>query len=520
MPARLQQLPWNVMALVLSHLMAGNQLRYHRTDSLDCEQFRRFTALLHTCRTWRHLAIRRFARTLKLSVDCAPPALTTTLAYWPTTLAHPQNEHRELVQTVTMELDFWSILNGRASALLAASPHTYTCARRLNIRFGQCEVEHEDHASEGPVIRVERFMRDVRRIMPRLRTVCIDHTVNYDIGNQDFYLAYTTLITRAFNIHEPAIRPLPVGPQLTSLTFAWNIYYLNTACLLHLCAPTLQTLYLTFNHLDNVRLLVATETGKPVAYPKLEKLSLSCWYYLDPGSRPTTNPKSMPFPALRSIYMYMDYPFADDTLFRGNHRTLEYLSMNITSSLIKISQAHKLFRSTRFAKLKAVRVKNMNIYRMQPDIPSKVAIDFALAINPTRVQTLVIEDVTMQASLMPSMLKHGQLACLQRLIVPDAFLTLANMVMLLKILPALVELHCQCAGLGPQLESLNDHKLLDTFKAYGNCLHNYFEFLQLGHWGNADIDVLAKCATLLAISCPQFTFLAVSGHMRAKLDTL
>ncbi|KAJ1725884.1 hypothetical protein LPJ61_005583, partial [Coemansia biformis] len=90
----------------------------------------------------------------------------------------------------------------------------------------------------------------------------------------------------------------------------------------------------------------------------------------------------------------MDYPFADDTLFRGNSDSLRVLSMNVDSELIAMAHKYRVFESGRFTSLKSVRVKNINISSLKPGAPERIATEFALMVAPT-TQILTIEDITM-----------------------------------------------------------------------------------------------------------------------------
>ncbi|KAJ2470564.1 hypothetical protein IWW56_006508, partial [Coemansia sp. RSA 2131] len=69
----------------------------------------------------------------------------------------------------------------------------------------------------------------------------------------------------------------------------------------------------------------------------------------------------------------MDYPFKDDTLFRGTSNTLEYISMNVNTEVIEMAQKYKVFGSNKYPNLRAFRIKNINTRLMRPGAPSQVA---------------------------------------------------------------------------------------------------------------------------------------------------
>ncbi|KAJ1868607.1 K(+)/H(+) antiporter [Coemansia sp. RSA 989] len=101
------------------------------------------------------------------------------------------------------------------------------------------------------------------------------------------------------------------------------------ALLLHRNAPTLQTLHLSFFSTGRIGGMIYN--GKhEVEYPALQKLVIH-WppAIILPLNQPKTS-KPL-FPVLCYLNVGGLYPFADNVLFRGNDRTLRYLSINAAS---------------------------------------------------------------------------------------------------------------------------------------------------------------------------------------------
>ncbi|KAJ2267260.1 hypothetical protein GGH14_006105, partial [Coemansia sp. RSA 370] len=382
---------------------------------------------------------------------------------------YPINEMNHLVQTVMIDIDFWSILNGRAIRLLDNSDVVYSTARTLNISFRQNELGYNEIISD-PIACVLQFMDIVRKIMPRLRDVNIEHCTNYDIGNRAFFLAFKKLLCQSFETSDPTYYSPPVtdletqiyiAPSLTSLKFAWNIYHEQTAQLIHNNAQSLKSLSLMFNHMDSIQTLVQSTSGEPIVFPNLLKLSFSCWHYLESNCKPTTNITGA-FPRLQSMYLNMDYPFKDDTLFRGTSNTLEYLSMNVNTEVIEMAQKYKVFGGNKYPNLRAFRIKNINTRLMRPGAPSKAATKFALSVS-SKLEILAVEDIAMEATIVPSIVEHGHMSSLQLLAIPDAFLTLSHIVVLLEQTPMLTDLHCHYTGVGTLFECVEDDQLPVVF---------------------------------------------------------
>ncbi|KAJ2033512.1 hypothetical protein H4S03_005607 [Coemansia sp. S3946] len=107
-------------------------------------------------------------------------------------------------------------------------------------------------------------------------------------------------------------------------------------------ASTLKTLTIKFKHVINVSGLIRDEDGGFVNYPRLQRLELGqtralrqkykhgkilpWWTRRNRTQRPVF-PDVVPFPELQCLCIEMEYPFGDDTLFRGNAGTLAYLDI-------------------------------------------------------------------------------------------------------------------------------------------------------------------------------------------------
>ncbi|KAJ2103319.1 hypothetical protein GGI09_000731 [Coemansia sp. S100] len=67
---------------------------------------------------------------------------------------------------------------------------------------------------------------------------------------------------------------------------------------------------------------------------------------------------ALPFPRLRSLQVLFDFPFADDTLFRGNAKTLEYLHLQLDDLSVSVFQRHRVFTPVSHPKLRRVKIQH------------------------------------------------------------------------------------------------------------------------------------------------------------------
>ncbi|KAJ2094917.1 hypothetical protein GGI09_005143, partial [Coemansia sp. S100] len=82
-------------------------------------------------------------------------------------------------------------------------------------------------------------------------------------------------------------------------------------------------------------------------YPNLQYLGLSDCIRntTDMNASSLNASNAIPFPVLRSANLYSLYPFANDVLFRGNTKTLEYLNFVIDKYAVTMFNKCKTFES-------------------------------------------------------------------------------------------------------------------------------------------------------------------------------
>ncbi|KAJ1884653.1 hypothetical protein LPJ81_007049, partial [Coemansia sp. IMI 209127] len=74
---------------------------------------------------------------------------------------------------------------------------------------------------------------------------------------------------------------------------------------------------------------ILDDGDKPIVYPRLETLKFSSRFNTEPDEKYRVDESVAPFPALRRLTWSSNYGFEDDTLFRGNSDTLEYLNIGV-----------------------------------------------------------------------------------------------------------------------------------------------------------------------------------------------
>ncbi|KAJ2830995.1 hypothetical protein GGI24_001737, partial [Coemansia furcata] len=114
--------------------------------------------------------------------------------------------------------------------------------------------------------------------------------------------------------------------------------------------------------------LILNPDGDYITYRRLHTLKLQREKWENEFEEPDDDPLerqryqgAIPFPELRSLHLINGYPFDDDTPFRGNEATLEFLDMELDSKAITDIIDCNVFTPTSHLQLKHVNT------RVRPD---------------------------------------------------------------------------------------------------------------------------------------------------------
>ncbi|KAJ2257429.1 hypothetical protein GGI13_000909 [Coemansia sp. RSA 455] len=196
-------------------------------------------------------------------------------------------------------------------------------------------------------------------------------------------------------------------------------YYINddkeeTLQLARQNAPTLQSLIIYFSSITDISSLIQDYDGSYAEYPCLRTLELHNDSELDTlysddvsFSRTELNISrlpgfagAIPFPGLRRLCIQIDYPFGDETLFRGNSASLEYLELQLFPALIDRVNHYKVFTPESHPRLWCVKIYQMDDYKLPNFATAEEYVRFALSVGP-HAQVRMIDDLPYNADLIP-----------------------------------------------------------------------------------------------------------------------
>ncbi|KAJ2346225.1 hypothetical protein GGH92_003702 [Coemansia sp. RSA 2673] len=120
--------------------------------------------------------------------------------------------------------------------------------------------------------------------------------------------------------------------------------------------------------------------GGYLVYPRLLTLKLLGIHRIREKEYPAF-PGAVPFPNLRHLYMEICYPFSDDTLFRGNSATLEYLNMELDHHSCPVLYEFNVFSPGSHPKLWCVDVTLSEDVMPDPDADTADSLEYVLNIG-------------------------------------------------------------------------------------------------------------------------------------------
>ncbi|KAJ2580051.1 hypothetical protein GGH95_002793, partial [Coemansia sp. RSA 1836] len=174
-------------------------------------------------------------------------------------------------------------------------------------------------------------------------------------------------------------------PNLTRVTYNSMGYGMDAGSpilqMVRQSAQTLQYLFIKAQDIEDVLGLAQDDDGHYIEYPCLATLKLGQHALSSTVLRPVTGGVIL-FPSLRQLSIGDLYPFGDDTLFRGNAATLEYLLIMPRRETCDILRRFNVFTPNSHPKLQCVRTCKQRGYEPDDLQPTDDLVQFALSIAP------------------------------------------------------------------------------------------------------------------------------------------
>ncbi|KAJ1669289.1 hypothetical protein GGF38_002372, partial [Coemansia sp. RSA 25] len=293
-------------------------------------------------------------------------------------------------------------------------------------------------------------MSRIKQMAPRLGEIAVQPTpFRYPPRSSSCY--FGDLVSRLFQLtdriaYSNSVTPsVPVELQqswvcgLTHISYSTSLNHGPFVQLAQWNALTLQYLVIGQSEQVHIRDFIQKADGSGyIAYTCLLTLKLL-------GSPEVDEPQLRVFPGaesfanLRCIHMDIVYPFGDDTLFRGNAATLEYLKMELDNTACEVFCKYSTFTLTSHLQLQCVDIRFLDADFMPDSIANSVdRVWFALGIG-AQAAVRAIDGISADPTQSAALELLGDYACIQVLSL-SVHLDLWEALALIGSLPLLTDL--------------------------------------------------------------------------------
>ncbi|KAJ2431514.1 hypothetical protein GGF41_000513 [Coemansia sp. RSA 2531] len=528
-----QFLPPHLVRLIVDHVVGSSRQVFAGFEPNSNEWNRLLKPLLWTCRNFRAAAYPLYCSRYRLFIansqtfrdflESKVRASVTISRHTNINLGYPTHH---LAKTLDIEVDEKSIYSGEALNMLSRAPYdgcAFPLVRRIVFIIVMDNGLKEDNRVKRNTV---AFIQRIRQMAPNVDDICI-RPANYDYSRYDSIPIYNILATQLFQlarriqhdgIDEALIR---VEPTL-ELDGIYNLVHIKYATgksnhsfirLARLNSTTLESLIIECECGINVPGIIRKEDGDFVTYPHLHTLELTGDPEYDAMLHPVF-PGVVAFPSLRRLKIDYEYSFGDDVVFRGNAATLESLHLYLGNRAIDVLRKYGVFTANSHPKLRYVRLwYGMDCVLSMFDVPTD-AVQFAMGIG----RAAPMRDIggfSGDQEEIPSLLRLNGLDSIQVLSLDETYLNTWEVIELIKALPMMSDLYLMPVSLGP----LPDGVTLDELPEFAISTHapmgKRFRCCHLRYPTTRGYTKV-KWVLLLALTCPNFTFVSTPPTMRKE----
>ncbi|KAJ2447248.1 hypothetical protein IWW46_000436, partial [Coemansia sp. RSA 2440] len=296
--------------------------------------------------------------------------------------------------------------------------------------------------------------------------------------------------------------------ELTRIDYEWNSSYRIYLQMIHNNANSLQALTIKNLPTDTTIDLVCDEHGNTIVYPKMRHLKLDMDVIPIDDPRPTVA-QGVPFPNLEQLIVLNRYPFGDNTLIRGNCKTLEYLDVYIDAETMLILMCNNYNCDGNPVGLRHLAIsRDGYLYEDYIEMLSTYYQEMA-----PELETLSLDVYVSSEAIVPSITSIPQFKNIRILTLPNVSFDVFEVLQLVQELPLLSDMHTKLAGTSQYPEGIKKGKLpLHVYKNYYPASQNFKQLVMTSDTVY-DAKGLAISAMLIAIACPNFTFVAMQDNI-------
>ncbi|PIA16486.1 hypothetical protein COEREDRAFT_86888 [Coemansia reversa NRRL 1564] len=524
-PSR-QKLPWEVVYLIVCCVADTRQASKKIIHNKRFNGSTLVLPLAGTSQVWRSAVLTYLCRAYVVTFSNNNQVIAG-YKRWIKYKTSPESYANKFVRRVNVEANIASIASGQSFMDLVDSPvhlQKFCKARTLKLRLlGNWTYNSGTIADAGR--NVAQFCGMLKTMVPAATnakltyngspssdTVIVGELVSI-LARNLFSGAKSKKLELFADLQLEVSVANPVS-SLTSLNVTWRDSYKPLASLIRLCSQSLAVLEITFIAYNGLENLVR-DGQLYITYPNLQKLVLSS---LNGCSSPCMafGTTGVLFPTLNHLQLEVHYPFSDDTLFRGNSKTLEYLKMIPDTTTFDMLISYRKFAKLQDSNLKHMLIAHTTYRVWKSDWETTTVGKFIKTFSSSlRRLSLPVLDMSIPNLDMANFSKYFS-PSIKVLELKNKEMCLIEFLTILKALPALTSLVCGYSA-NRHLETQNTY--IDTLYSQNYPLNNNFWHWRPYYKSYANNGKsAAKCAMILAILCPKFGFAEIWSYGRSQFN--
>ncbi|KAJ2031771.1 hypothetical protein IWW57_000553 [Coemansia sp. S610] len=533
----LQILPAHIVRIIVDHVSGSSR---HELGGLEKGTYgyqKLQVPLLHVCRNFRAVVSSNFCSICRISLSTLPNGIRVKWNTWPPHhLLHPDTSMFHLAKKIDLSLDMWSVCTGNAAAALPRSVYkdgAFPKVRLIRFQFDPLaeRLVESMGVPKAASANIRAFVQRLLQMAPGNKEVMVVVKLGRVSMPQHLQQHFCDLLIQLYQSVDSIVHQYngPVAFSESQLASVSNLTFLNYfirgdskyfLALARKSASTLQLLSMKSLLDTDLTGLIRDENGNYVRYPFLKTLWQAAWGKVD-ASRLPVFPGAVPFPSLASLSFKGSYPFGDDTVFRGNAATLMSFDIKLDCSVVDLLRRYAVFAPGRHPKLQDVKLELAG--DLVPGYFSTTADYMAYALSIAPRAPVRIIDVSDSTGIIgePEIMRISDLSSIQILTMPSTRLKLWQVVVLVKSLPLLTDLHSGYPKLEPIPAGVSKADLpqyaISEFAPMGKRFRCWLLV-------EGEDSVVSKetvlCVILLALVCPSFDYAALGKIRREEFMRL
>ncbi|KAI9471768.1 hypothetical protein BX667DRAFT_508977 [Coemansia mojavensis] len=498
----MQELPWDIVYQIVCGLISRNESIIKKFSSYN--GLNDVLVLLKVNHTWRSAALAFMLQSFSIVFPQHNCFASTKFKYWPRYMGKAEEYGYGYIKEIEVNARLAAIASGSALKTMKTMNvfnTEFTSVNSLTLTISGSLEDYWGNASDYQQ-HTEAFFKFIGKYSS-LNIVCEHISFGNASGINDVLFSNINQAAGQAKYAGLSIYGLRAPPgiqpalNLSALDIEWNADYKTTACFIHRCSPQLTKLCIEYKSFDGMDSLVLGN----IRCPSLRKLALTTELYNSPIMEYYS--EGIPFPYLKHLKLSINYPFADDTLFRSssleslqlvNHRgTLENISGFFSNSKLQhlgfVSHPHNMKSRYTYEELVSERY------------PHEFVRIFKQTLKTLEAKLYYDSKLDIQKFLFPENL--------QMLNIPEAYLTMREIITLLDYLQSLSHLTCNLnPGVRINITSSEVEELVSNYYPLNTVFWNWRLARRFLH----DYATVAIHLIVFAMLCPNFSYMDTSSH--------